>query len=156
MICDDLIIFKFRKRVEMNVWDLDGCAKIWTAKPVSISIFPHYILNKLAHKFFVCKCMTYIYSDLFDPEQPPKNSLGIFTPTWFTSATFLSKDDHRKFVAGTNSHEVTIAYSRMLFSYYFQLGINDLWKVLPFFMYFGRMLPVSNSRQLFCILVAII
>ncbi|XP_008218655.1 PREDICTED: WD repeat-containing protein DDB_G0290555 isoform X2 [Prunus mume] len=60
------------KRVEMNVWDLDSCAKIWTAKP------------------------------------PPKNSLGIFTPTWFTSATFLSKDDHRKFVAGTNSHEVRL------------------------------------------------
>ncbi|XP_068305816.1 uncharacterized protein [Pyrus communis] len=58
------------KRVEMNVWDLDSCAKIWTAKP------------------------------------PPKNTLGIFTPTWFTSATFLSKDDHRKFVTGTNSHEV--------------------------------------------------
>ncbi|CAL8109086.1 unnamed protein product [Prunus armeniaca] len=96
------------KRVEMNVWDLDSCANIWTAKPVSISIFPHYILNKLAHKFFICKCMAYIYSDLFDPEQPPKNSLGIFTPTWFTSATFLSKDDHRKFVAGTNSHEVRL------------------------------------------------
>ncbi|XP_020410456.1 WD repeat-containing protein 74 isoform X3 [Prunus persica] len=60
------------KRVEMNVWDLESCAKIWTAKP------------------------------------PPKNSLGIFTPTWFTSATFLSKDDHRKFVAGTNSHEVRL------------------------------------------------
>ncbi|KAL5543969.1 hypothetical protein UlMin_007753 [Ulmus minor] len=39
---------------------------------------------------------------------PPKNSLGIFTPTWFTSATFLSKDDHRKFVAGTNSHQVRL------------------------------------------------
>ncbi|CAN6713654.1 unnamed protein product [Malus baccata var. baccata] len=60
------------KRVEMNVWDLDSCAKIWTAKP------------------------------------PPKNTLGIFTPTWFTSATYLSKDDHRKFVAGTNSHEVRL------------------------------------------------
>ncbi|KAM1981639.1 hypothetical protein ACFX15_038107 [Malus domestica] len=60
------------KHVEMNVWDLDSCAKIWTAKP------------------------------------PPKNTLGIFTPTWFTSATFLSRDDHRKFVAGTNSHEVRL------------------------------------------------
>ncbi|PQQ11800.1 WD repeat-containing protein 74 isoform X2 [Prunus yedoensis var. nudiflora] len=60
------------KLFEMNVWDLDSCAKIWTSKP------------------------------------PPKNSLGIFTPTWFTSATFLSKDDHRKFVAGTNSHEVRL------------------------------------------------
>ncbi|XP_060217249.1 uncharacterized protein LOC132644664 [Lycium barbarum] len=58
------------KGVEVNVWDLNQCAKIWTAK------------------------------------SPAKNSLGIFTPTWFTSATFLCKDDHRKFVAGTNSHQV--------------------------------------------------
>ncbi|XP_073136097.1 ribosome biogenesis protein NSA1 isoform X2 [Henckelia pumila] len=41
-------------------------------------------------------------------KSPPKNSLGIFTPTWFTSATFLSQDDHRKFVAGTNSHQVRL------------------------------------------------
>ncbi|KAK2971373.1 hypothetical protein RJ640_030339 [Escallonia rubra] len=39
---------------------------------------------------------------------PAKNSLDIFTPTWFTSATFLNKDDHRKFVAGTNSHQVRL------------------------------------------------
>ncbi|CAI0390145.1 unnamed protein product [Linum tenue] len=39
---------------------------------------------------------------------PPKNSLDIFTPTWFTSATFLTGDDHRKFVAGTNSHQVRV------------------------------------------------
>lgn len=38
--------------------------------------------------------------------QPPKDNLGIFTPTWFTSATFLSNDDHRKFVTGTKSHQV--------------------------------------------------
>ncbi|XP_031271845.1 WD repeat-containing protein 74 [Pistacia vera] len=60
------------KGVEVNLWDLDKCTKIWTAK------------------------------------SPPKNSLGIFTPTWFTSATFLSADDHRKFVAGTNSHQVRL------------------------------------------------
>ncbi|TXG73713.1 hypothetical protein EZV62_002292 [Acer yangbiense] len=60
------------KGVEVNVWDLEMCTKIWTAKA------------------------------------PPKNSLGIFTPTWFTSATFLSTDDHRKFVAGTNSHQVRL------------------------------------------------
>ncbi|OMO84026.1 hypothetical protein CCACVL1_11041 [Corchorus capsularis] len=60
------------KGVEVNMWDLDKCTKIWTAKP------------------------------------PPKNSLGIFTPTWFTSATFLCKDDHRKVVAGTNSHQVRL------------------------------------------------
>ncbi|XP_022729628.1 WD repeat-containing protein 74-like isoform X2 [Durio zibethinus] len=60
------------KGVEVNMWDLDKCTNIWSAKP------------------------------------PPPNSLGIFTPTWFTSATFLSKDDHRKVVAGTNSHEVRL------------------------------------------------
>ncbi|KAM7264981.1 hypothetical protein ACFE04_002664 [Oxalis oulophora] len=60
------------KGVEMNVWNLDQCTKIWTAKP------------------------------------PKKDSLGIFTPTWFTSAAFLNKDDHRKFVAGTNSHQVRL------------------------------------------------
>ncbi|XP_047308189.1 WD repeat-containing protein 74 [Impatiens glandulifera] len=39
---------------------------------------------------------------------PPKDSLGIFTPTWFTSATFISNDDHRKFAAGTNNSQVHI------------------------------------------------
>ncbi|KAK6781739.1 hypothetical protein RDI58_019535 [Solanum bulbocastanum] len=60
------------KGVEVNIWDLNQCAKVWSAK------------------------------------SPAKNSLGIFTPTWFTSATFLCKDDHRKFVAGTNSHQVRL------------------------------------------------
>ncbi|XP_009776214.1 uncharacterized protein [Nicotiana sylvestris] len=60
------------KGVEVNVWDINQCTKVWTAK------------------------------------SPPKNSLDIFTPTWFTSATFLCKDDHRKFVAGTNSHQVRL------------------------------------------------
>ncbi|KAF8377017.1 hypothetical protein HHK36_030389 [Tetracentron sinense] len=60
------------KGVEINLWDLDKCSKIWNAK------------------------------------SPPKNSLGIFNPTWFTSATFLHKDDHRKIVAGTNNHQVRL------------------------------------------------
>ncbi|KAK9111570.1 hypothetical protein Scep_019089 [Stephania cephalantha] len=60
------------KGVEVNVWDLEKCDKIWTAK------------------------------------SPPKDSLGIFTPTWFTSATFLCKDDPRKIVAGTNNHQVRL------------------------------------------------
>ncbi|XP_028118600.1 WD repeat-containing protein 74 [Camellia sinensis] len=60
------------KGVEVNVWDLDTCTKIWNAK------------------------------------SPAKNSLGIFTPSWFTCATFLSKQDHRKFAAGTNSHQVRL------------------------------------------------
>ncbi|KAK9110221.1 hypothetical protein Sjap_018281 [Stephania japonica] len=60
------------KGVEVNVWDLEKCDKIWTAK------------------------------------SPPKNSLGIFTPTWFTSATFLCKEDHRKIVAGTKNHQVRL------------------------------------------------
>lgn len=45
---------------------------------------------------------------IWNAKSPPKDNLGIFTPTWFTSATFLSKDDHRKFVAGTNSHQVRL------------------------------------------------
>nr|CAD1819119.1 unnamed protein product [Ananas comosus var. bracteatus] len=60
------------KRVELNLWDLANCSKLWTAK------------------------------------SPPSNSLGIFTPTCFTAATFLSKDDHRKIVAGTNSHQIRL------------------------------------------------
>ncbi|KAJ6888864.1 WD repeat-containing protein 74-like isoform X2 [Populus alba x Populus x berolinensis] len=43
---------------------------------------------------------------IWTAKPPPKNSLGIFTPSWFTCTTFLSNDDHRKFVAGTNSHQV--------------------------------------------------
>ncbi|XP_028793841.1 WD repeat-containing protein 74 [Neltuma alba] len=45
---------------------------------------------------------------IWNAKAPPKNSLGIFTPTWFTCGTFLSKDDHRKIVAGTNSHQVRL------------------------------------------------
>ncbi|KAK9668878.1 hypothetical protein RND81_13G093600 [Saponaria officinalis] len=43
---------------------------------------------------------------IWNSKSPPKNSLGIFTPTIFTSVTFLNKDDHRKVVAGTNEHQV--------------------------------------------------
>ncbi|KAJ1397718.1 WD40/YVTN repeat-like-containing domain superfamily [Sesbania bispinosa] len=48
------------------------------------------------------------YTKTWTSKPPPKNSLGIFTPTWFTSATFLRKDDHRKFVAGTHNHQVRL------------------------------------------------
>ncbi|KAL2465441.1 Transducin/WD40 repeat-like superfamily protein [Abeliophyllum distichum] len=37
-----------------------------------------------------------------------KTALIYLPPTWFTSATFLSKDDHRKLVAGTNCHQVRL------------------------------------------------
>lgn len=47
-------------------------------------------------------------SMIWSAKSPPKNSLGIFTPTWFTSLTFLSKDDHRKVVAGTSNHQVRL------------------------------------------------
>ncbi|CAA7026452.1 unnamed protein product [Microthlaspi erraticum] len=40
--------------------------------------------------------------------KPPKDSLGIFTPTWFTCAAFLSNEDHCKFVTGTKSHQVRL------------------------------------------------
>lgn len=45
---------------------------------------------------------------IWSARSPPRNSLDIFTPTWFTSSTFLNKDDHRKFVAGTNFHQVRL------------------------------------------------
>ncbi|XP_027332129.1 uncharacterized protein LOC113847316 isoform X2 [Abrus precatorius] len=48
------------------------------------------------------------FTKIWNSKAPPKDNLGIFTPTWFTSATFLQKDDHRKFVAGTNSHQVRL------------------------------------------------
>ncbi|CAL9184241.1 unnamed protein product [Musa hybrid cultivar] len=60
------------KGIELNMWDLGKCSKMWTAK------------------------------------SPPSNSLGIFSPTWFTAATFLSEDDHRKVVAGTDNHQVRL------------------------------------------------
>lgn len=108
----------FRKAVEVNLWDIEKCSKIWTAKPVSNLMLPHLLL--LHNKFWTANyCWTrksnnfFFYFVYFGPIlyhchllQPPKNSLGIFTPTWFTSATFLTNDDHRKFAAGTNSHQV--------------------------------------------------
>lgn len=45
---------------------------------------------------------------IWTAKSPPKNSLGIFTPTWITSTTFLSNNDHRKFVSGTNDHQVRL------------------------------------------------
>nr|POE97015.1 lob domain-containing protein 12 [Quercus suber] len=42
-------------------------------------------------------------SEIYSTFGPPKTSLDLITPTWFTSSTFLSKDDHRKIVASTNS-----------------------------------------------------
>ncbi|XP_065013685.1 uncharacterized protein LOC135586098 isoform X1 [Musa acuminata AAA Group] len=53
------------KGVELNLWDLENCSKIWTAKP------------------------------------PPSNSLGIFYPTWFTTATFLSEDIEKLWLGRT-------------------------------------------------------
>ncbi|KAI3420611.1 uncharacterized protein J3R85_012697 [Psidium guajava] len=45
---------------------------------------------------------------MWTAKAPPNNNLGIFTPTWFTSATFLCKADHRKIMAGTNSHQARL------------------------------------------------
>ncbi|KMZ61084.1 putative WD-repeat protein [Zostera marina] len=45
---------------------------------------------------------------IWTAKSPKSSNLGIFTPTWFTSATFLCKDDHRKFVAGTNNQQVRL------------------------------------------------
>ncbi|KAL5699173.1 hypothetical protein ACHQM5_030113 [Ranunculus cassubicifolius] len=47
-------------------------------------------------------------SKIWTSKPPPKNSLGIFTPTWFSALTFLDKEDHRKIVAGTNAHQARL------------------------------------------------
>ncbi|XP_021775995.1 uncharacterized protein LOC110739821 [Chenopodium quinoa] len=48
-------------------------------------------------------------SKIWSAKSPRANNLGIFTPTCFTSLTFLSNDDHRKVVAGTKNHQVILA-----------------------------------------------
>lgn len=35
---DGFLVFSLRKGVEVNVWDLEQCVKIWTAKYVSLYI----------------------------------------------------------------------------------------------------------------------
>ncbi|XP_074317182.1 uncharacterized protein LOC141653347 isoform X2 [Silene latifolia] len=61
---------------------------------------------------------------LWNAKSPPKNSLGIFTPTCFTSVTFVNKDDHRKVVAGTHDYQVRLydisAQRRPVFSVSFR------------------------------------
>jgi hypothetical protein len=33
------LVFHLRKGVEVNMWDLENCTKIWAAKSVSLFIF---------------------------------------------------------------------------------------------------------------------
>ncbi|KAJ6821182.1 WD repeat-containing protein 74 [Iris pallida] len=47
-------------------------------------------------------------SKTWTAKPPRSNSLGIFSPTWFTAATFLNKEDHRKIVAGTNNNQIRL------------------------------------------------
>uniref|UniRef100_A0A803MN54 Transducin/WD40 repeat-like superfamily protein n=1 Tax=Chenopodium quinoa TaxID=63459 RepID=A0A803MN54_CHEQI len=47
-------------------------------------------------------------SKIWSAKSPQANNLGIFTPTCFTSLTFLSNDDHRKVVVGTKNHQVCL------------------------------------------------
>ncbi|CAH8389559.1 unnamed protein product [Eruca vesicaria subsp. sativa] len=84
------------KRVEVNIWDLEQCTKIWSAKSVSFFCYqkPLPSVNVSSNQSLL--------------GQPPKDNLGIFTPTWFTCAAFMSNDDHRKFVTGTKSHQVRL------------------------------------------------
>ena len=106
------LVLQLRKGVEVNVWDLDTCTKIWNAKSVSFLYCLLFVL------FFVCfkyNEQASSYDFAYNFMQPAKDSLGIFTPTWFTSATFLSNDDHRKIVAGTNSHQVIFHLKSLIY-----------------------------------------
>lgn len=55
---------------------------------------------------------------------PPRDSIGLFAPTWVTAVTFLSKEDHRKVVIGTSQHQVRLydiaAQRRPILSFDFQ------------------------------------
>ncbi|KAH9328844.1 hypothetical protein KI387_000952 [Taxus chinensis] len=61
---------------------------------------------------------------LWTAKAPPRNSMDLFTPTWVTAVTFLSKEDHRKIVIGTCQHEVRLydiaAQRRPTLSFSFQ------------------------------------
>ncbi|PKU59597.1 WD repeat-containing protein DDB_G0290555 [Dendrobium catenatum] len=48
------------------------------------------------------------YNRIWTSKLPRVNSLGIFSPTCFTAATFLSREDHRKIVAGTNNYQIRL------------------------------------------------
>ncbi|KAI0492221.1 hypothetical protein KFK09_026490 [Dendrobium nobile] len=48
------------------------------------------------------------YNRIWTSKLPRVNSLGIFSPTCFTAATFLGKEDHRKIVAGTNNYQIRL------------------------------------------------
>ncbi|KAM3271070.1 WD repeat-containing protein 74-like [Capsicum chacoense] len=76
--------------------DADENHALFGGKGVEVNVFDLNQCDKESVKPF------------WSAKSPAKNSLGIFTPTWFTCATFLCKDDHRKFVAGTNSHQVRL------------------------------------------------
>lgn len=87
----------------MNLWDLESNTKVWTAKSVSCFFYSGHMCSHIKESH--CYWRKHLIAAL-NVLQPAKNSLGIFTPTWFTSTTFLNKDDHRKFVSGTNDHQV--------------------------------------------------
>lgn len=62
------------------------------------------------------------------PSKPPANNLGIFTPTWFTAASFLSKHDRRKIVAGTNGHQVSRKFSGTQFIHNFSVLLKATYR----------------------------
>ncbi|KAG6476274.1 hypothetical protein ZIOFF_065513 [Zingiber officinale] len=45
---------------------------------------------------------------IWTAKSPRPNSLGLSPPPWFTAASFLSEEDHRKIAAGTNNHQVRL------------------------------------------------
>ncbi|XP_020587244.1 WD repeat-containing protein DDB_G0290555 isoform X2 [Phalaenopsis equestris] len=48
------------------------------------------------------------FTRIWTSKLPPVNILGIFSPTCFTAAAYLSKEDHRKIVAGTNNYQIRL------------------------------------------------
>ena len=97
-------LIHFRNGIEVNLWDINSCSKIWSAKSVSTNWLITW-----------CSCKHSLTNHrYFFNLKPRADNLGIFTKPWFTAGTFLCKDDHRKIVACTNNHQVQYTHDSSL------------------------------------------
>lgn len=86
----------------LRTWNVCGSGNIFCSKVDASENFAVFGGKRVEVNLWdLEKCVKF-----WAAKPPPKNNLGIFTPTWFTCTTFMSNDDHRKFVAGTDSHLV--------------------------------------------------
>ncbi|KAK1319336.1 hypothetical protein QJS10_CPB04g01769 [Acorus calamus] len=87
-----------------NMWDISGAGKVLCCAVDGDEKFALFGGKGIEVNLWDLENCTKTWA----AKSPPRNSLDLFTPTWFTAATFLCKNDHRKFAAGTNNHQVRI------------------------------------------------